>query len=73
MAACMHHTLVLAGIFEAGLFGDRQGVDIGANADGTRTVAVFKRCDDAGLRQPARDLVAVLLKLPGNEIRGLEF
>ncbi|MNT70557.1 hypothetical protein D3C72_2089620 [compost metagenome] len=72
MAAGMHHALIGACIIRPRLFVDRQGVDIGADAERACAVAIAQSGDDTGAGEPARHLITHFHQLPGNEVRGFE-
>jgi hypothetical protein len=73
VAARVHLAGNLAGIRQAGLFVDRQGVHVGAQAEPLRAVADFQLAHHAGLPQPAAHCIAPLLQTLGHQIGSGEF
>lgn len=57
MAASMHDAIIGACIFRSSFLTDRQGIDIGANAERAGTVAIAERGDDTGSGKSARYFV----------------
>jgi hypothetical protein len=70
VAACMHLAGMLAGMRERVVLGDRQRVDVRAQADGAVAGAVLDDADDARGPQAAVDRDAPVGELPGDEVRG---
>ena len=68
MAAGMHQAGVLAGVRQVGRLLDRQGVHVGAQADGGLAVAVAQHADHAGLADAAMHLDAPFLQLLGHQV-----
>ncbi len=62
-----------AGIRQAGLFVDRQGVHVRAQAEALRAVAHFQLADHTGFPEPACHRVAPFLQTLGHEVGGGEF
>ena len=73
MAAGMHHAGGLALVFEPGFLEDRQRIEIGTDADASRTAAVAQRGDDARLGKAAGHFIAQCLEPLGNIVRCVEF
>ena len=71
VAAGMHDAGVLRGVGLAGVLGDRQGVEFGAQADGAVAGAAAQGADDAGAGDALVHLQAERAKLLGDEGGGL--
>ena len=68
MPAGMHGASVPARVRQAGLFDDRQGVHVGAQAHAARAVAALQAAHHAVAADVARDLVAPFGKVAGDQL-----
>ena len=73
VTAGVHPAGVLARVGEAVVLGHRQRIDVGAQADGPRRVAVADDADHAGLAEAAVHRDAPALERPGDQVRGALF
>ena len=81
MAAGVHHADGLAVVLrrdfrsegQAGLFGHRQRVHVGAQGDARPGLAAFQYGDDAGMRDAGAHLQSERAQMRGDEFRGAEF
>ncbi len=69
VAAGVHYARCSTGIGKAGLFMDRQRIDIGADAEAFFTMATSERSDDAMAADTFRHLISERQEITGDERR----